>query len=101
MYCDSRKIGPSEKAAGHDKWECQRCGDVGHFLNGITWVSTLCPAWPRPHELGNWLELLLAACFIRKSGYVRLKRLLGFKAACGCDKRQHWLNRLLPKLWGG
>ena len=57
-----------------------------------------CRAWPFPHELGHWLTLLLAAVGVHKSGYVWLKRKLGFAPKCGCDKRATWLNTLGTRL---
>ena len=48
-----------------------------------------CLGWPLWHELGNWLALILSACFITKRSWYWL-----WRKPCGCDKRQTALNRL-------
>lgn len=47
-----------------------------------------CYGWPSWHELGYWMALVLAACFITKRSWSWL-----WRRPCGCEKRQAWLNR--------
>lgn len=76
--------------------ECRRCGyrvkTPGDFP--LAKIHRNCHAWPASHEWGHWLTLILAACWIRKADYLRLKRLLGLTPRCGCDQRATWLNRV-------
>ena len=54
----------------------------------------MCSAYPEWSELGHWLTLILAACFIRKRDYLWLKRKLGLAPKCGCGEREASLNRV-------
>lgn len=63
-------------------------------------VNAICRAWPRWHEWGHWLSLLLAACFItkRRWGWLQWKLGLVEVPQCGCASREAWLNTLGGKL---
>lgn len=57
-----------------------------------------CNRWPKCHELGHWLALILEAFFLTKRSWLRLKMLCGFKPVCGCQKREESLNTLGKRL---
>lgn len=73
---------------------CKRCKGEASSPYPHQKIRGVCFAWPFPGEWGYMAELLLAACCIRKRGYLWLKTLLGLSPKCGCDKRAEALNAL-------
>ncbi len=78
------RIGDSDKVTGWHIYYCQRCKEHIHSPYGLDRQAHYCRAWPLPQELGKWVALFLAACYITKK-----------PGGCKpCQQREEALNTL-------
>jgi hypothetical protein len=97
MRCDmSVPVGkPNEK--GWRKWRCARSGCSKRTKwtpHAGEMIHFTCNGWPRPDELGEWVELFLSAAYITPRTLHLFIRRLGLveRIGCGCYSRKKWLN---------
>ena len=76
---------------GWRNMQCVRCGKVSAPTPHVSIVRE-CPASPHWHELGEWIELSLAAAGLSQRRYNWLRRKLGLVKPCGCGERKEALN---------
>lgn len=55
-------------------------------------IHSVCRAWPRWHEFGHWVALVLEAVGLSENRWNWLRWRLGFITPCGCKKRKERLN---------
>ena len=75
--------------------KCRRFGcPISLELAPDARIVTSCLGLPHWHEFGHYVELSLAAIYITKLGYIRLRYVLGLAPQCGCQQRGEKLNTL-------
>ena len=98
MNCDWEQVGIHE-ATGWRLVKCKWCGSkaVSPYPNDLIFGD--CSRWPFWWEFGEWLSLLLAACFITQDGVAWVRWKLGLdEIVCECPARIAWLNTLGGRL---
>lgn len=103
MNCIWEDVPGSVDARGWRVIRCIRCGTTrGPTPSPHNVIRRRCKKFPFVHEVGEWVEHILAANFITPRGWAPVISYLGLvevpESCKSCEARKRWLNTLGGRL---